>query len=284
MKIIPDYGFCMPGLLPLALLAISCSGISEPDPPAPRLVVEGWIDSGGYPDVMLNLSIVPGESEGSVVESVVKWGYVTISDGEREVVLTGGMDNDYFPPYHYYNFDMTGEPGRTYTLKAVYKGMTAVSTVTMPSPTPIDGIELTPAEGCDTLRHMTLDFTAPDDCPAYYHLSVQIEGQDGRPYPCMLGAHEVTVPGTRVTLPVYSGSSNPYTGKYAADMPVGKMVTVRLSRVSEEVFRFWRAFDNASLVAGSVFVGAPGSLPSNISGGYGVWSPQATASCTVKVE
>lgn len=74
------------------------------------------------------------------------------------------------------------------------------------------------------------------------------------------------------------------TGKYEADMPVGETVTVTLARVSREVFLFWRAYDNASLVNGSIFVGAPGSLPSNVSGGYGVWSAQGVSTRTILVE
>lgn len=45
-----------------------------------------------------------------------------------------------------------------------------------------------------------------------------------------------------------------------------------------------RAYDNASLVDGSIFVGSPGSLPSNVEGGYGVWSAQGVATRTVTVE
>lgn len=270
-------------LLP-ALLAAGCDD-GAPAPEPQRLVVEGWLDSGGYPEVLLNLSMVPSGEEGSVAESIVRWGLVSISDGEREVILTGGPSEDYFPPYHYYTYDMEGEPGKTYTLKATYRGMTVSSTVTMPRPTPIDRIEVSPVEGNDTRRHLTLVFTSPEDTPAYYHLSVKAHSTDGRQYPCMIGAQEVSLPGRETRLPVYRGNrSLASTEHYVADFPVGETVTVTLARVSREVFLFWRAFDNASLVNGSVFVGAPGSLPTNIAGGYGVWSPQGTATAKVKIE
>lgn len=247
-----------------------------------RLVVEGWFNSGSYPEVLLNLSMVPSDEEGSVAESIVRWGVVSVSDGEREVILTGGPSDKYFPPYHYYTFDMEGVPGRTYTLKATYRDMTVTSTATMPFPTPVGSLEATPVEGNDTLRHLTLRFTAPDDTPAYYHLSARAHSRDGREYPCMIGAHEVLRPGTEVSLPVYRGNRSTRPGEnFDADFPAGETVTVTLARVSREVFLFWRAFDNASLVNGSVFVGAPGSLPSNISGGYGVWSPQGASTATI---
>lgn len=272
-------------LFPLLMLMLAaCAGKPEPEVAPVRLVIEGYMDSGGYPDVLVNMSMVPSDEEGSVVESVVKWGFVTLSDGESEVVLTGGVDYDYFPPYHYYSYQMKGEPGKTYTLTANYHGMTATSTVTMPYPTPIDRVEMAPVAGCDTVRHITVHFKAPADCPAYYHLSAQVIGEDGHPYPCMLGAHEVVHPGEEVSLPVYRGNSNRQTGSYTSDMPVGRKVVVRLSRVTRDVFLFWRAYDNASLVAGSVFVGAPGSLASNVADGYGVWSAQGTSAALVDVQ
>lgn len=271
------------GLISAAVFLCGCSD-DAPPPAAPRLVVEGHIDSDGYPDVLLNMSMVPSDSEGSVSESMIRWGVVTLSDGEREVILTGGPDNSYFPPYHYYTFDMKGEPGRTYTLHARYKDLSATSTVVMPSPTAIDRLCVTPVAGNDTLRHLTVKFRAPDDCPAYYHLTARVHSNDGRQYPCMLGAHEVVTPGAEVSLPVYRGHGSAVTGKYDADMPVGSDVTVTLARVSREVFLFWRAYDNASLVNGSIFVGAPGSLPSNVAGGYGVWSAQGVCTRTVKIE
>lgn len=263
---------------------VGCDTV-EPEPASPRLVVEGWFDSGSYPEVLLNMSMVPSDEEQSVAESIVRWGKVTISDGVEEVILTGGPSDNYFPPYHYYTFDMIGEPGKTYTLRASYRGMTVSSTVTMPQPTQIDGVTVTPVEGNDTLRHLTLSFTAPDDTPAYYHLSARVNGVDGREYPCMLGAHEVLMPGKEVVLPVYRANRSTSTADdYVADFPVGSLVSVTLARVSREVFEFWRAFDNASLVSGSVFVGAPGSLPTNISGGYGVWSPQGACTKLVLVK
>jgi len=255
----------------------------EDTPPSPQLVVEGWFNSDGYPEVLLNMSLVPSENENSAIESMIKWGVVTISDGIRTVTLTGGPAPDYFPPFHYYNFEMQGVPGRTYTLTAKYKGLSATSTVTMQRPTPIKRIDVTPVAGCDTLRHVTLHFDAPSDCPAYYHVLSEIHGTDSRALPCMLGTHEVTQPGQSVTIPVYRSNTDTSTTDFQANFPVGTTITITLARISRKVFEFWQAFDNASLVGGSIFVGIPGSLPSNINGGYGVWSPQGVSTATIEV-
>ncbi len=264
-------------------LVAACSA-GEPPAGEPRLVVEGYFDSGGYPEVLLNMSMVPSEEGGNISESIVRWAVVTVSDGEKEVILTGGPSDKYFPPYHYYSYDMRGEAGKYYTLKATYQGNEIVSTGFMYPATPIEEIAVSPVEGVDTLRHLSVKFTSPDDVPAYYHLSAQIHTSEGRMYPCMVATHAVTEAGVPVTLPVYRANRTTSTSEYSADFPVGEIVSVRLARIDRAAYEFWHAFDNAALVAGSVFVGGPGSLPGNIAGGYGVWSVQGASMRPVRVE
>lgn len=258
----------------LMLAALSACGDGQVEVAEPKLVVEGWINSDGYPEVLLTMSAVPDGEGGNIASNVVRWGVVTLSDGEREVIMTGRVENGIFPPFRYYNFEMKGVPGRCYTLTAEYKGEKVSSSVTMPAPTAITGLEGHRIAADDRYREVTMSFTAPDDCPAYYHVSSRIRGKDSRFYPSMLGAVEALLPGERVEVPVYRGRSSFDEDDFVPQFPAGSEVDVRLERVSEAVFRFWRAYDNASLVSGSVFVGAPGSLPGNVAGGYGVWSAQ----------
>ena len=91
----------------MALAFAAVFGCSFPDMHGyrPEIVVEGWIEDGGYPVVIVTTT-VPVTDEfkewGSLNDHVVRWAKVTVSDGEREEVLTGKMDKDYFPPYVYY--------------------------------------------------------------------------------------------------------------------------------------------------------------------------------------
>ena len=83
---------------------------------------------------------------------------------------------------------------------------------------------------------------------------------------------------------MYRGRAAIAEGDYTPDFPLGAIVKINLERVSREVFVFWRAFDNASLTGGSIFITSPGTLPSNIAGGLGVWSAQAVASTIISVD
>lgn len=277
--------FLLAALSALSLLLLSsCSDEPAPLSASPALVVEGWIDSDGFPEVLLGRSVVPDAAGGDFADYIVRWGKVTISDGTSEVILTGGPSDKFFPPYHYYTHEMRGVPGRTYTLTASYAGLTATSTVTMPpAPTPIASIDISPVEGIDTLRHLTLTFRTPSDAPAYYHISAQVKDIDMRPLPSMLGSVEAIRPGELVSVPVYRGNSSLVSGSFTPDFPVGATVRIDFARVSPEAFLFWKAFDSASLVAGSVFISSPGSLPSNISGGLGIWSPRAVTTQVITI-
>ena len=109
------------------MLLLCLSGCAEVELPqsAPQIVVEGWIEDGYHPIVMLTTTVPIGESVTDLNELkkfVINWGKVTISDGENSVVLTGRRDDDYFPPYIYTTSSMTGQAGKTYTITVESNG------------------------------------------------------------------------------------------------------------------------------------------------------------------
>lgn len=80
-----------------------CTGALIPHSPQ-QIVVEGWIEDGKAPVVMVTTT-VPVSTEkqelSSLEKNVVRWATVSVSDGEKEVFLTGRRNDDYFPPYIY---------------------------------------------------------------------------------------------------------------------------------------------------------------------------------------
>ncbi|MCM1036676.1 MAG: DUF4249 domain-containing protein [Bacteroides sp.] len=255
-----------------AMLAVSCA--DEGPRPEPSLVVEGMIDSGGYPSVLLTMTALPDHNPVDVADIVVRHASVSVtdlSDGSA-VMLSAGIDERYFPPYRYYTSELRGVAGHTYRICVRYSGREAVSECAMPAATPIDSVTQAPVAGTDTLRALTLHLTAPPDCPAYYHVSTRVDGSDPRYLPGVLGTAEAVVPGNAVTIPVMRAKTSTDRRDRALHMPVGRTVDIRLERVTREVYDFWRAFDNATLVGDSQFIGMHESLPGNVGGAYGVWS------------
>ncbi|MDE6812094.1 MAG: DUF4249 domain-containing protein, partial [Muribaculaceae bacterium] len=153
--------------------------------PPKMAVIEGTFSSEGYPVVLFSSSVVPAE-EGNISDALINWGKVTISDGEREVILSGRKDNSFLPRFYYYSQAITGEPGKTYTVRARFKDLYAESTVRMPFPTAIDSITFSSTD-VDTLRATTVHFTSPSDVPAYYYITLHNPVRGSHPMPCLMG-------------------------------------------------------------------------------------------------
>lgn len=264
-------------LLLLPMLLATCAGSDEPfksDIP----VIEGYIDADGYPVVMFTSAIVPDNGGGELADKMIRWGRVSISDGSREVILTGKRDDSCFPPYKYFSYDIKGVPGKTYTLTADFKDMHARAECVMLSPVQIQSITFAPIEGNDTLRSAMLHFVAPDDVPAYFYITL-----DGAP--ALMGWVEATEPGVEISVPVYNSKSFSESGQpFAAQLKVGETHAVALHRVPERVYRFWRAYDEVAMFGGNVLFGATASLPTNIAGGLGIFAARATSSRSITVE
>lgn len=260
------------------LIAIASAGCSETNVPAEptQLVIEGWIDSDGYPTVLLTASASAGTDEITIADKVIRWGRISISDGDTTIIMTGAPNKNYFPPYSYYTFAMKGIPGRTYTIEASYENLCAYASAKMPHPPTVDSVVTERISASDTLRAATIYMTAPDDCPAYYHLSTRIMGMDARHYPAILGCAKAEIPGEKVIMPIYRGKTSISTDDFVPQLPIGRNISVKVERVTSEVYDFWNAFNEASLFGSSQFVSAGTSLPSNIEGGQGVWSPQGS--------
>ena len=70
---------------------IACDADYLPDQ-KPHLVVEGWIEDGDFPVVIVTQSIPMSEdytSSDSLGNYIVRWATVTVYCGEDSVILTG---------------------------------------------------------------------------------------------------------------------------------------------------------------------------------------------------
>lgn len=111
-------------LLFCLLLFNGCVETSNLDDFEYKLVVEGWIKEGEAPHVILtqNKPLLSNIDSTSIEDMVVRWAKVSVSDGEETEVLSGRIDKNYFPPFIYRGSRLSGEAGKTYTLKVEYSG------------------------------------------------------------------------------------------------------------------------------------------------------------------
>lgn len=268
--------YCLPFLL------ASC--IEEPPIATEKAVIEGWINSDGYPVVIFTSSISPDEEDITLSDKIIRWGKVTITDSVDSFTMTGGPDNDFFPPYRFISYQMKGEPGKTYKIRAEFKNLVAEAECTMPMPTPIDRVEVLPIEDNDSLRAATLYFTTPANCPSYYYLTIREAESGKQPLPAMLGTYKATTPGIEASIPILHSKNHLNDDIFVPQLKIGEKLEISLCRISEEVYEFWSAYDNAVLFGGNQFFDSAQSLHGNIQGGYGVWSAQGVSRTTLLVE
>lgn len=265
------------------IAAIMIQGCEEDTPVNSRkAVIEGYICNGENPCVIFSSSIVPGIS-GNVADAVVNWGKVTVSDGDTTIVLTGRVDDSYVPNYVYYNFDIAGIPGKTYSISAEFKDLKAHASARMPYPVEIDSITLTPTT-VDSLRAATLHFTSPTETPSYFYISMKKNQKEERMLPCMMGTVKTDLPGAHYSIPVLHPRVKTDSAKYVSQLIVGEEWTVSLNRVESIVYDFWKAYDDMVMFSTSPFISSTESLPSNIIGGFGIWSVEGSYQRVISVK
>ena len=108
-----------------------------------KIVVDGWIESGGYANVLLTMSapFLSNFDSASIRSTFVNYGKVTLtsSKGESEI-LTLFRQDDLFPPFVYRSITIRGEVGCSYDLKVEVMGKTATSSTTIPEIPVVTGL------------------------------------------------------------------------------------------------------------------------------------------------
>lgn len=255
-----------------ALALWNCSPKEQPG--ESHLVVEGWIESGGHPMVTVSESI--GVTTGayidasSLINHLARWAKVSVSDGEKTVVLTGMASEETFPPYVFTSSEITGEPGKTYSLKVEYKDYVATAQTVIPEPVPIDTLYIRAV--ADSLGTIMCGFTDPEAPGNYYKLFTRTRDKDRRFHPSALAQTSDENLSGYTEMFLYS------TQRLMdhVDMPnirEGDEVEVKLCTMTPEIFRFWERFE--SILASNVVDMRPtGDINalSNMNGAYGYWA------------
>lgn len=257
-------------LILAVILPLSCTEVI-PQGSTPRLVVEGWIESGGHPMVTLTESLVVEMGKdittGDLVESLAKWARVTVSDGDTTVILTGVVDANYFPPYVFSSSKLTGEVGKTYELRVEYKDYVASARTTIPEPVPLDTVYV--ATVSDSLCSVACGFTDPVKKGNYYKIFTKTEGVDTHYHSSVLalldgdplqGYSEIALFSTQRMMDLVG----------APNLFVGDNLWVKLCTMDREAFNFWKHYE-VILYANMFNVESGTEMHGNVQGALGYW-------------
>ena len=269
----------------LAFLLIACQEESQDN--YQEIVVEGWIESGGAPVVILTKSFVVERLEDTDEDEsvVLPWGKVTVSDGTNSVILTGDYDERYFPPYAYSTSRMKGVPGRTYYLTVEYGNRIVTAQTTIPIPASLDSLVVSPCEESDTLYQITAYY---EDNPAtkdYYSFHTRIFNRETRFYPSFLGVldderltshnQQIVQPGMHF-LTTENNVYRPYFRETDS-------VQIKFAKIDETTYKIHKAYNEMTSLASNPIFSSDVSMPTNIQGGLGYWCGYAVTKYNVVI-
>ena len=260
----------------LLLCLTGCAEVGLPQP-VPQIVVEGWIEDGYNPIVMLTTTVPIGESVTDLKELekfVINWGKVTISDGENSVVLTGRRDDDYFPPYIYTTSSMTGQAGKTYTITVEYSGRTVTAQTTIPGDAPLEYIKVVASEENPDNFQLVGGLKDNRNSKDYYKFFVKVSGKDSTYVSSFLGLTDDAVLQDKIEiaeLPINNGSRRSdqrMTTYFSAE----DRVIVKFCTLDQTSWQYWNDFEEIQSLSRNPFFPVSTSIRSNVKGGLGYWA------------
>lgn len=261
-------------IIALILSCLSCTKESGIENYNYRLVVEGWIEEGGVAHVILtqNKPLFSIVDSTSMEEMVIRWAKVSVSDGEETEVLRGGIDKNYFPPFIYKGALLSGQAGKTYTLKVEYSGKVWTAETHIPQSVPLTGITSRAVPGNDTLFSVEANFDDPGTEKNYYKFFTRILHKNNRYIPSLMGNFDDNLfNGKRRSVTVNQGIEMKQIKKFEANFNIKDTVFVKFCTMPEFGFDFWTAYENELINSQNPLFPANQNLKSNIPGGRGIW-------------
>ena len=271
-------------LLPLFAMLAGCTKDITVDLPEanPKLVIEGGIEPGGIPWVIISKSVGyfdPVDST-TLANNIVTNATVIVSDGTTTDTLVLTFDPNYIIPLVYKGSNVIGQVGRTYTLSVTTPdGKSATSTTTIPTPLPLDSlwflVEPEPSNQ-DSLGFVWAHMSDPAGLGnGYRWFAKRLHKDDVFVPPFGSAFDDKFIDGksfdfayTRGSLP---GSSAPDDNNAERNyFKLGDTIVVKFCSIGQKEVDFFRTYEIEVSNNGNPFA-APGVIKSNIVNGLGVW-------------
>ncbi len=254
----------------VALFLVSCENDVELNDFYPEIVVEGVIENGENPVVLLSqlLPINMNIDSAKVINTVIRWAKVSVSDGEEEEILVGMRNPNNLLQYEYRALHLRGEVGKTYTLSVEYSGRTLTAVTTIPSPPELKNIEIRPSGLSDTLFSVHALINKPENDEEFYFFRVRKDSIGTVFLPCFLSALDSKYLPEQA-IEVYN--SLQIDKDFSMYFHTQNSYKLRFCRINKSEYIFWKEYFNQILGTTNPIYPVSSSLSSNIQGGLGIW-------------
>ena len=280
----------------LSLIAISliftlvaCESSDEPalNPADVPMVVEGWIEEGRAPIVMVTHAVdltVDNPSFDSIPDP---WCRVIIYDNDTPNVLTLRKSDAYMPPLIYTSSRLKGRVGHTYRLVVESEKHTLTATATLTKSPRIDSVRTVPVPGTDSLFSLTA-YTSNIQPGTYHKYFTKTIGVDPRPYPTFLGNVAADSYNPETGTPITRGKRAPLDDSTAQTdnhyYRLGQTVIVQCSSMDRDIYDLWRVYDSNISFSDNLFITFTSNLPSNIQGGLGYFAAYGITEKAIRIK
>lgn len=245
-----------------------------------QMVIEGWIEAGKEPLVMLHYAYEldnPNTSDTASMMDIIgnqleRYARVSIFDGDNEVVLTGQLNSKYLPPYIYTSAHIVGEAGRTYTIKATRNNLSATATTTIPTIKPtVDSIAVRNIS--DSTQAVVAYINVPETAGTiYYNAFLKRKGEYQLRSFLMSHVQSSQAKNGQIELPIYSnGKGVIMSGVSHFIQTDTTQYYLHMAVVDEMSYRIWEGISAQSINQGMYFMSIYKNMPSNVSSGLGYW-------------
>lgn len=275
-------------LLLISLLIVSCETVNEPSVDLSDIpfVVEGWIEDGQAPVVMVTHAVDLTVDEPSFENFVEKWCRVSIWDGNRQYILTSRINNDYTPSIIFTSSSLKGQVGHTYRLVVECEDRTLSSSATMLPAPKFERLVAESVADIDSLYSLRgfVSLETADDCFKFF---VKTLSDGGRYFPSFLGtlsARDYDVDrGVVITRGKRAELDDDASEDFTHYFKSGDLVIVRVCSLEPVLYDFWHAYDANVSLSDNLFFTFGENLPSNIEGGLGYFAAYGSSERLIRL-
>lgn len=268
------------------LTAFSCSKGGEAVPFDPPIIVEGWIEQGKAPVVMVTSAIeASGEKRpvDSLANIVLRYAKVSIDHNGQTYRLSSRLSDEYTLKNYYTTGDLRGEVGGTYRLNVEWNGKKATAVTSISEPAAMEYLTSEAVGKGDSLFVIKAVLANGGPDTRYYKFFTRILNGKGGYTPSFMGTFSNVGRPDPIEYTVECGMSF-VNSKRMLYFHKSDTVSVKLATMEEPLFKFWEQMDQNSLCAVFPAVTFCSSVPSNVEGADGYWAGYGITEKVICVE
>lgn len=240
-----------------------------------KIVVEGWIEDGDFPYVLLSSSIPISDKIDSVnvLSRVIRSAKITVSDGQITEVLRVKKSNNNLPPFVYYGTQIIGHSGKTYSLKIEYLNRKIEAITTIPKTVALNNVKYIKKNETDSIGYIFINFDDPINEKNYYQILTKLEGEENVFIPAFFGnLSDENFSSSQIDMQINRGVLLSSKSKFQPFFVDGGKVSVKLRTLNKDAYDFWNSWQNEIVNGRNPIFPSNTSLNSNLNGAIGVWA------------